>query len=390
MEQIKRVKRVPHLYERRYQTASGEWRLKYYGKFTCKLKGKRRNIPLGGDLDTAKEELAILLADNVRGEGKDFDAATVRQGITFSEWANSYFVSKIDPDKHAGGVDREKRSFKWLEPFFGGMLLSDIKRSPIMEYRAMRLQDPIVRRGKPVIVNGKIKTVSFPTVNRELAFLRYLLNMAEDDGIIDAAPRVNLKTEKDRKRDRVASEHEYKALLKNMARPAQRVLIALHETAMRANEVMRLPWTFVDEKAGFIRLPAYYVKEKKKRNIPISPELQAVLSELKAEQKKVSSISGQVFTRNGRPMKSIRTAFEKAKKKAGIEDLHLHDFRHTCITRWAAMGIPQQAIMAAAGHHSIQQSNDYVNMKDDHLRRAFCSTSVTQVKPLDAASNASY
>ena len=143
--------------------------------------------------------------------------------------------------------------------------------------------------------------------------------------------------------------------------------------------------------AGFIRPPASHVKEKKKRNVPISAELQIVLNELKAEQKKAANISDRVFTRNGRPMKSIRTAFEEARDQANIEDLHLHDFRHTCITRWATMGIPQQAIMAATGHHSIQQSNAYVNMKDEHLKMAFESyTPVIQEKPLDAASNASY
>ena len=237
--------------------------------------------------------------------------------------------------------------------------------------------------------------MSFPTVNRELAFLRYLLNVAADDGIIEAAPSVNLKTEKDRKRDRVASEKEYKSLLDNMPRPAQRVLIALYETAMRANEVLRLPWNMVDEKAGFIRLPADYVKEKKNRTVPISPELRAVLYELKSEQRKVSSISSgvssRVFTRNSRPMTSVRTAFELAKEKAEIADLHLHDFRHTAITRWATQGIAQQAIMAAAGHHSIQQSNAYVNMKDEHLKQAFnCSTPVIQGNAVDAAQAVSY
>ncbi len=96
-----------------------------------------------------------------------------------------------------------------------------------------------------------------------------------------------------------------------------------------------------------------------------------ILDELRAEQKKVTSISNRVFTRGGRPIKSIRTAFEVALDKTKIEDLRLHDFRHTCITRWAsAAGIPQQAIMAAAGHHSIAQNNDYVNMKDEHLKHA--------------------
>src|SRR5262252_39373 len=99
------------------------------------------------------------------------------------------------------------------------------------------------------------------------------------------------------------------ALLDNTSRPVQRVLIALYETAMRSSEVIGLTWPMVDEKAGFIRLPADYVKEKKKRTVPISPEFRAVLSELEAEQAKVSNISNRVFTRDGRPIKSFRTAF---------------------------------------------------------------------------------
>ena len=52
-------------------------------------------------------------------------------------------------------------------------------------------------------------------------------------------------------------------------------------------------------------------------------------------------------------MKSIRKAFEVAREKAKIEDLHLHDFRHTCITNWTKAGIPQSIVMAASGHHSV-------------------------------------
>jgi len=412
MEQkFKRVKRVAHLYERSYQTAAGEWRTKFYGIFKCMWKGerKRKVFSLGGDLRTAKEALALLLAENVKGKDFGAEPEPQKQGITFSEWADDYFKNKIDPEKHAGGVEREKRSFKTLAPYFGGMLLSGIKRSTIMEYAAKRITQPIMRRGKPVEFDdgsGKCddagnpvkveKKIQFPTVNRKLAFLRYLLNLAADDGIIEAAPSVKLKSEKSRKRERVASEGEYRSLLASMSRPAQRVLIALYETAMRANEVLRLPWNMVDEKAGFIRLPADYVKEKKNRTVPISPELRAVLYELRAEQRKVSSISSgvssRVFTRNSRPMTSVRTAFELAKEKAGVTDLHLlHDLRHTAITRWATQGIAQQAIMAAAGHHSIQQSNAYVNMKDEHLRDAFkVSTQVIQGNAVDAAQAVSY
>jgi hypothetical protein len=90
-------------------------------------------------------------------------------------------------------------------------------------------------------------------------------------------------------------------------------------------------------------------------------------------------------------MKSIRTAFEFAIEKAAIEDLRLHDFRHTCITRWAANGVLQQAIMAAAGHHSIPQNLAYTNLQPTDVKNAFkLATPVQQGSSLENASAASY
>jgi integrase len=66
-------------------------------------------------------------------------------------------------------------------------------------------------------------------------------------------------------------------------------VIGLNETAMRVNELLKLTWLKVDEKAGLIRLKAADVKEKAPRVVPISPALQAVLDELKLEQKTIQS-----------------------------------------------------------------------------------------------------
>jgi integrase len=354
------------LYKRQYQNANGDWSTLFYGIFVD-WTGKRRTFPLGTDMRTAKEELTVLRARNIRREDFDADKAKPKAGLTFSEYGTAYFNGKVDPDKRAGGVEREKRSFKTLNLFFGNTLLSEIDRSKVMEYRAKRSMEPIVRRGKPVAGTK----ISFSTVNRELAFLRYLLNLAADDDIIEKVPRIKLKSEKERKRNRIATDDEYSGLLENTSRPVQRVLIGLNETAMRVNELLSLTWDRVDVKAGFIRLPAECVKEKKKRTVPVSPELHAVLDELKAEQIKVSNISNRVFTRNGRPIASIRTAYELAREKARIHDLRLHDFRHTCITGWTMAGIPVEAVMAASGHNSLEMHHSYVNVKEAHLTESF-------------------
>jgi len=286
-----------------------------------------------------------------------------------------------DPGKRS--VEHERGLFKNLEPFFGTIPLSEINRGKIRQYRTMRLQQPIMRHGKPV----KDSRVSFSTVNREMGFLRYLLNLAVDEELIENVPSFKkiIQSEKSRKRKRVVSDDEYGNILKDMSRPNQRVIIGLYETAMRVNELVRLTWDKVDDKAGMIRLKAEDVKEKAPRKVPISPPLQAVLDELRKEQSRVASIGNRVFTREGKLIVSVRTAFELAKERNGIVDLHIHDFRHTCITRWAMAGISREAVMAASGHASIEMHNGYVNIQEHHLKEAFSLlTTCLQEKQLDS------
>jgi len=70
----------------------------------------------------------------------------------------------------------------------------------------------------------------------------------------------------------------------------------------------------------------------------------------------------------------------------------LHDFRHTAVTRWALAGIPQAAIKAAAGHHSIPQNLAYTNLQPGDILNAFkkSATPVEQGTVVENASVASY
>jgi integrase len=359
-----------HFYRRRYETAEGESRTKFYAIFTD-WKGTRRRFPLGSDERSAKQALLLYEADNVKRV--DFDQEKRQREeeqnrLTLSQWGKIYFEEMIEPGKASRGW--QQLMFKKLESRLGDLLLEEIDEDTIDNYRDGRLRDPVTKHKKPL----KGTRVAFSTVNRELAILRILLRLAKRRKKIKAVPDFNLQSEKSRKRTRTASADEYQALLSKMERQYQRPLIGLYETAMRANELLKLTWPKVDEKAGFIRLKPADVKEKMPRSVPISAALQTVLAELRAEQKqsKIVDLSGRVFTRrDGKPIKSLRKPFERACNDAQIEDLHLHDFRHTCITRWEMEGKPVGAIMAASGHHSLEMHNSYVNVNEHHLKAAF-------------------
>jgi integrase len=378
-----------HLYRRQYQTSLGEWRTLYYARFKCRLKGKRRLFPIGADLKGARDALKKLEARNVDRE--DFDRAKAQESddrnkaLTLSEWGKHCFAEKIN---------RNKRSYDWYEAMFenlkgrlGGMALADIDEEVIDDYKIRRAQDPIVRHGKAV-KSGE--TMSFASVNRELAVLRILLRLAKRYRKIGAVPEFNLESEKSRKRTRVASADEFKALCDNMPRHALRALAGLYETAARHKELLNLTWDRIDEREGVIRFRTEDVKEKKPRVTPISPLLAEILAELKAEQKRVACITNHVFTKNGKPIKSIRKPFETARRKAKIADLRIHDLRHTCITRWELEGVPSYAIMEASGHHTLEMHNRYVNVNEQQVRAAFVATTWRRGKLLDSPASASY
>ena len=378
MEQkIERIEK--HLYKRQYQTAGGDWSTLYYARFTD-WKGKRRAFPLGSDLKTAREELKVLEARNIRRE--DFDKDSV-QGMTFSKWAERYLTLV----KHKRSLERDERTCKKLTEFFGSMLLSQITRTKIMEYKNLRLESAIIRRGKPV-QGSRIKV---STVNRELACLKHMLRLAADEGIIENAPTIKLDSEKKFARKRVISDEEYQALLDASPRYLQRILIGLYETAMRKSELLNLIWDRVDERAGVVRLLPEDTKEDDKRIVPITPALQEVLNELKAEQRKVANLANRVFTREAKPIKNLRTAFELARERAEVQDVVIHDFRHTAITRWATMGIPQEAAMKVSGHKSLAMHYRYANLQEKHVKEAFkLATQWQHEKQLDGAKSVSY
>ena len=90
-------------------------------------------------------------------------------------------------------------------------------------------------------------------------------------------------------------------------------------------------------------------------------------------------------------MKSIRTAFEKARALAGITDLRLHDFRHTAVTRWTLAGIPQWQSWLLLDNYSVPQNLAYTNLQPDDVKNAFrLATQVEQGIAVENTNAVSY
>ena len=356
---VKEERIEKHLYERRYKTSTGEWSRTYYVRLKD-WKGVRRVWPAGTTLKTAREKRAEYEHRNAHGE--DFDKDKVK-GMTFAQWGQIYLERYASQKKSAAD---DRRHIRTLSAFFGNLLLSQLTKERVEEFKQLR-KERVTFKGTPV---------NAATCNRELACLRHLLKLAVEEGMLEAAPPVRLYREHG-ERERALSEEEFQRLLAVSPRHLQRLLLCGYETGMRAGEIKRLTWDKVDLKTGFIRLVAEDTKTSEKRPIPISLALQDVLEEIRKEQRegKVAPIDGRVFTWNGKPMtEGWKTAFHTACRKAGVEDFHFHDFRHTFVTRKVREGWDYKRIMAITGHKTFAVFQRYNNPSEEDIRAVVLET----------------
>src|SRR5262249_6101326 len=114
-------------------------------------------------------------------------------------------------------------------------------------------------------------------------------------------------------------------------------------------------------------------KTDRPHKVGISPELAQVLDELKTEYRHMPNMAKLVFTKDAKPIRdaTLRHAFDRAMKRAGMEGFLLKDFRHVARTRWSLMGLPVEVAEIGLGYSLKGLAKVYNNPTDDQLRQAW-------------------
>ena len=73
----------------------------------------------------------------------------------------------------------------------------------------------------------------------------------------------------------------------------------------------------------------------------------------------------------GEKVKSVKTAFQKACKKAGLEGVSVHSLRHTFASHLIMAGVPIKTGQVLLGHKSIGTTLDiYGHLSPEHIALA--------------------
>jgi len=74
--------------------------------------------------------------------------------------------------------------------------------------------------------------------------------------------------------------------------------------------------------------------------------------------------------RTGRPLITIKTAFNAACRRAGIHGLRFHDLRRTFATHLLHRGADIETVRDLLGYHSIVMTERYLHTNEDRKKRA--------------------
>jgi len=137
-------------------------------------------------------------------------------------------------------------------------------------------------------------------------------------------------------------------------------------TGCRLGEILRLRWADVDLERGLLLLPD---SKTGRKTVVLNAPAVAILAEL--PRLGVYVIAGDdAGNENEKPRADLKRPWIAVRKRANLEDVRIHDLRHTHASFGAAGGLGLPIIGKLLGHKQAATTARYAHLDNDPLRRA--------------------
>jgi len=148
-------------------------------------------------------------------------------------------------------------------------------------------------------------------------------------------------------------------------------LLAL--TGCRRDEIMTLKWSFVDFEHGCFRLPDSKTGSKVVRLGTAALDLLATLPRFNSEfvfpAARAATVSAKRKVGAGNFV-GIEPIWRRIRARAGLDDVRLHDLRHSFASIAAGDGLGLPIIGKLLGHRQAATTQRYAHIADDPAQRA--------------------
>jgi integrase len=307
--------------------------------------------------DTARREALRLLGLRASGQDPALQRDRQKGAITLAELGARFLQEYVPRHCKPRTAEEYRRSVdQYINPILGRHRIQDVTRADVARLHHQFGDRPY-------------------QANRALAVMSKMMNLAEAWGLrLDGSnPVRHVKKYREDKRERYLTKQELQRLggvlaeAQNESTESPFVIAAiglLVLTGARLTEILTLRWEHVDVENEVLRLPD-------SKTGPKMIYLNAAATDLLRMLPRLSQNPYVIVGRNdGARLINLQKPWRRIRAKAGLNDIRIHDLRHSFASVAAGAGMSLPLIGKLLGHSQPVTTARYAHLASDPIRAA--------------------
>ena len=333
--------------------------IKYVLKSRIRVKDHWFNIGTHGGPwtpDTARQEAKRMLGEIAAGKNLAVVREQQRSVLSFADVVDRFLEEHGNKVQRRTVTEYERLLRRHAVPALGDRPIDAIDRAAIAKLHHSLAATP-------------------RQANLLLSVLSKLMGWAAKRGLLpsEVNPCRGIDRYKENKRERFLSaaelsrlgdalrEAEQEKTLSPYATAAIRLLLL---TGARLSEILTLKWDYVDPDNRQLRLPRSKTGPK---SIYLTTAVEDILQSLPRVKGNPFVVVGE---KPGTHLVNLQKPWDRIRARAGLEDVRLHDLRHSYASVGATSGLSLLFVGKLLGHTQASTTQRYAHLAEDPVRQA--------------------
>jgi integrase len=286
-----------------------------------------------------------------------------KAGATVAELIARYEEEHLPHLARRSASDQKSMLHRYVMPHWGKRPVREIEPRDVNQLLTMIADGTVDPKSK-----DRPKPVR---ANRTGEVLRKMFNLAIEWGMRKDNPASSFRRRLEHERERFLTRKELERLAAALeADPDDRTVGIIRMcmlTGARLGEVRCARFEHFNLEHMTWTKPASMTKQRKIHRLPISEEVAAIVRQrrLVVPEGCPWLFPGEV---EGQPVQEIRRGWHRIRAAAGLQDVRIHDLRHTFASLLVSRGASLEMVAKLLGHAQVQTTQRYAHLADAPLR----------------------